>query len=251
MLPALLLIVALLTPASNYQRPVTLSSSNIIQELAQRKKTQPAITSKELAAVGNELLEKRGFDYSVDVCHILYMGKSTDSIANHEFTLASGGKQSFKFTVVSSNEALCGECGISMMPSVQVTKTEMVLVSEGKRYRVRRPVSFALEEVQLLDARMKKVLRTWQLPYETFPVGISPDGNRLYLQFGTEHQLDGLVLELSETGGVTFRDRSEARMVKGKVIEDHPKDPYDSYLTLMRFDAGDKTHIIRFWAPCT
>ena len=251
MLSTVFLIIALLIPTVSYQRPVVVPSSNILQELAQRKKKQPAITSKELAVIGNELLEKRGFDYMFNVCDTQHMRKSTDSTANYQWSLTSGGKRNFRFTVFSSEEALCGECGSSRLPSVQVTKKEMVLVAEGKRYRVRRPASFNLDEVELVDATMKKVLRTWQQPYESIPIGISADGTKLYLSFWTEYELDGLVLELSETGALAFRDRTEVQMIEGKLIEDYPKDPNNAYLSFIRFDAGDKTYIIRFSAPCT
>jgi hypothetical protein len=252
MLSAVFLIVALLISTVSYQRPVSISSSNILQELAERKKKQPAVTSRELAVIGNELLEKRGFDYMFDVCDILpkHSRTSTTAIsASHTLSLTNGAKRSFRFTVAGDGEGLCGEC-MSLVPAVQVTAREMVLISEGKRYRVRRPASFILDEAELVDASMKKVLRTWQLPYQTFPLGISPDGAKLYLEF-RQDELDGLVLELSENGALAFRDRTEVKLVEGKPIEDHPKDPNNAYLSFKRFDTGNKTYLIRFSAPCT
>lgn len=254
MLSAAFLIVALLTSTLNYQRPVNISSSNILQELAERKKSQPAITSKELAVIGNELLQKRGFDYMFDVCDILSERDRQSSEfaipASHTLSLSSGGQRSFKFNVASEGEGLCGEC-TSMIPAVQVTRQEMFLIAEGRRYRVQRPASFILDEAELVDASMKKVLRTWQLPYQTFPLGISPDGSTLYLEFWTQYQLDGVVLELSKNGAVAFRDRSKIKLIEGKLIEDHPRDPNNAYLSFKRFDTGNKTYIIRFSAPCT
>lgn len=250
MLGPVLLTIALLTLPANYQRPVVVSSSKILEELAQRKQKEPAITSKQLAAIGNELLDKRGFDYRFDVCEILPTGrnKSTDSTIRSEFSLANGGKRSFRLNVTGNEEAMCGECWTSL-PSIQVTKNEMVVLAEGKRYRVRRPASFFLDEVELVDATLKKVLRTWQLPYQTIPIGISTDGAKLYLDF--YNKLDGVILELSDNGRLAFRDRSEVQLVEGKFLEDHPKDPTNAYLTFIRFDAGNKTYIIRFSAPCT
>jgi hypothetical protein len=87
MLAAVLLIFSLLILTTSYQQPITVSSSNILQELAQRKKSQPAITSKELAVVANELLEKRGFDYGFHLCEELYMRKSTDITARSSRTI--------------------------------------------------------------------------------------------------------------------------------------------------------------------
>src|SRR5688500_19542750 len=94
---------------------------------------------------------------------------------------------------------------MTSLPAVQVTAKEMVLIAEGKRFRVRRPASFTLDKVELVDAGMKKVSRTWQLPYQTIPIGISPDSLKLYLEFFTQYKLDGLVLELSEDGAIAFQ----------------------------------------------
>lgn len=250
MLSTIFLIIALLTPTPSYQRPVTVSSSKILEELAQRKQKEPAITSKQLAALGNELLEKRGFDYMFDVCDIVPKRDraSAETSVSYNLSLTNGEKRSFRFTVASDTNGMCGECW-TMLPSVQVTAKEMILVADGKRYHVRRPVPFILDEVELVDATLKKVSRKWQLPYQTIPIGISTDGAKLYLDFYTK--LDDVILELSENGSLAFRDRSEVQMVEGKFLEDHPKDPTNAYLSFIRFDVGDKTYIIRFSAPCT
>jgi hypothetical protein len=248
------LIVALLIPTVGNQRPVIVTSSKILEELSRRKQKQPAITLKELAVVGNEMLKEKGFDYMFDVCEILpERDRQTSGFAipaSHTLSLSNGTQRSFKFTVAGGGEGLCGEC-MSMIPAVQVTATEMVLVSDGNRYRVRRPKAFALDQAELVDATMKKVLRKWQLPYQTVPIGISPDGAKLYLNFYTDYKLDGLVLELSENGKLAFRAGGDVQMVEGKFVEDHPKDPNNAYLSFKRFDTGNKTFIIRFWAPCT
>src|SRR6185503_20155669 len=178
MVPAVLLIFSLLTSTTSYQRPITVSSANILEELAQRKKSQPAITSKELAVFANQLVEKHGFDYMFDVCDILPKAVTrTDTAASYALSLTNGQKRSFKFNVAGDDGGMCGEC-MSLVPNAQVTKTQMVLVADGKRYRVQRPAAFILDEVELVDAGMKKVQRTWQLPFQTIPVGISPDGSK-------------------------------------------------------------------------
>jgi len=69
---ALLLIITLgALVQAQAPRAVQISASKILSEVAERKKKQPGITSKELAAYANELLETRGFDYDFDVCDIL------------------------------------------------------------------------------------------------------------------------------------------------------------------------------------
>lgn len=260
-LPAAFLIVALLAAAPIYAhasqepRAIKVSASNILQELSERKKKQAAITARELAAYGNELLEKRGFDYMFDVCDILSQRQRRSTAAevfgNYQLALTNGEKRNFRFTVAGAGSSgMCGECE-ALIPSVQVNKQEMTLIAGGKRYRVRRPKPFILDEAKLVDATMKKVLRTWQLPYQTIPVGISSDGAKLYLDLYTDYELDDLVLELSENGRLTFLDRRESQLIAGKLLEDHPKDPRNDYLSFIRFQAGDKTYIVRFWGPCT
>ena len=74
---------------------------------------------------------------------------------NYQMTLIDGGKLSFGFAIENRYESLCGECWASI-PSLQVTSKVMALIAEGKRYRVRRPPSFILDEAQLVDQTLKK-----------------------------------------------------------------------------------------------
>src|SRR6185503_426683 len=134
---------------------------------------------------------------------------------------------------------------------LQVTDKEMVLLAAGNRHRVKRPAAFVLDEVYLVDATLKKVLRTWQLPYQAVPVGMSADGTKLYVDFYKGNNLDDLVLEVSENGPPQFRDRAVIKSSEGKTIEDHPKDPSNAYLSFMTFRADENTYHLKFTAPCT
>lgn len=115
-LTAVFLIVALLTPApSQRARTIKVSDSNILEDLAQRKKQQPAITSRELAVYANELLEKRGFDYMFGVCDIVPKRHNKSTVTgvpvNHQLSLTTGEKRSFRFSVATDDSAgMCGEC---------------------------------------------------------------------------------------------------------------------------------------------
>jgi len=236
-------------------RIIVVSPSRILSDVSERMKKQSP-TARELAVYANGLLEKKGFDYQFHVCDAF---TKSNRIPNeppaveryHRMTLTSGGKIPFKFTVSSPQEGMCGECW-SDIPSSQVTKREMVVIAEGKRYRVRRPRTFVLDTAELVDGTMKKVLRTWTLPYQAVPIGISADGTRLYLDFYTDYELDGLVLALSEDGGIEFMDRAGLQLQgEGELLDDYPKDPRNAYLSFKRFQAGNKNYIVRFSAPCT
>lgn len=253
---AFLLIVILFTlvHAQTPRRVVKVTESNILSDVAEKKKQQPGITSKELAAFANDLLEKRGFDYEFDVCALLSAGdlKSTAETFRKRYraSLTNGQKLTLSLDVFNGQNGMCGECWVHI-PSRQVTSREIHLLAEGKSYRIRHPSAFYLDEAQLVDSSLKKVLRRWKVPFQIIPTGISPDGTKLYLRHWAQDPDDGLVLELSADGRLFFRDRAELELKEGTSIDDFPKDPKNSYLSFMKFEAGNKTYIIRFTAPCT
>jgi hypothetical protein len=233
--------------------------SNILDDVRNKMKKQPNISPKDLAAYANELLEEKGFDYNFDVCEIIghnrlrRLARTSPSriIYSHKMAQSVGRKITLRFISENPGDAPCGEC-LSPIPSLQVTKQEMLVVSGGQRYRLKRPTGFGLDEAELVDEAMRKVLRTWQLPYQTIPVGISPDGTKLYLEFYAEHELDAFVLELSENGRAQFKARRDVDLQrKGERVENHPTDPLNAYLSFLRLYAGSKSYVIKFSAPCT
>ena len=234
---------------------IPVKGSNVISAVSERARKEPSLKPEQLAAYGNDLIARKGFDYEFDVCEILdhrdrTKNTSAEIVRNYQMTLTDGGKRTFRFTIGTPYEALCSECWLSI-PSPQVTNKEMTLIAEGKQYRVRRPRSFVLDEAHLVNETLKKVLRTWQMPYQAVPTGISADGTKLYLDFYPGNGLDDLVLEISENGPPQFRDRAVLGSSEGKFIENHPKDPTNGYLSFMSFRVGEKTYRVKFTAPCT
>jgi hypothetical protein len=241
--------------AQTTRKGTSVKPSNVLAEVSERATQTPSLTPVELAAYGNDLIAKRGFDYRFDTCDILNQRDRTRSASaeirrDYQMTLTDRGKRTFSFTIQNPNESLCGECW-SSIPSLQVTNKKIDLIAEGKRYRVRRPRSFILDEAHLVDKTLKKVLRTWQMPYQAVPAGISADGTKLYLNFYPDNGLDHLVLEVSENGPPQFRERAVIESSEGKFLENHPKDPTNAYLSFMSFQVGEKTYRLKFSAPCT
>ncbi|MET0624937.1 MAG: hypothetical protein ABW250_18455 [Pyrinomonadaceae bacterium] len=239
----------------------TLKASNVLEEVRRRKASRPALSASALARYGNELLARRGFDYDFNVCELFPPGALTRGggmrpdgtrtpvTLEHRMTRADGREVGFKL-VTDDRGGMCGECFVTLA-ALRVTKGEMTAVVDGVTYVLKRPAAFALDEAHLVADDLKTVLRTWQLPYQTIPAGVSPDGRSLYLSFYEDAGLDELVLEITEDGRSRFRAAREAGAKGGERVTEHPKDPSDDYLSFMRFRSGGRTHVVRFSGPCT
>ncbi len=130
------------------------------------------------------------------------------------------------------------------------------MILGGKQYRLRRPASFDLDEMDLVDETMRKVVHRWTMPFENFPLGVSADGTTVYLPAwnpdgGMSPGSKPIYLGVSESG-VRFEAVGDLLSLQSGVwLDDHPTDPENSYLSFMRFRLSNKSYIIRFSAPCT
>ncbi|HEX6622427.1 MAG TPA: hypothetical protein VF064_01850 [Pyrinomonadaceae bacterium] len=236
-----------------------LRPSNILDDLRKRAEGQPRPAPRELAAHANDLLARKGFDYRFDACEMFASAKPVERdeteqpatvVYPYRLTREDGGGPILFHLVGEADGSMCGECYFPL-PALRVTKREMFVVADGVRYRLRRPTGFMLDEAHLVDSTLRRVLRTWQMPFQTIPAGISPDGKLLYLSFYDDTGLGDLVLEVSEGGTPRFAVRKDVIEGEGEWIEDHPKDPKNAYLSFMRFRSGGRSHVVRFSGPCT
>jgi hypothetical protein len=226
--------------------------SPLMEDLRNHRQTHPNITLKQLADFGNERMKIKGFNYDFAMCEIIKANQHpkmlrsdypVSRLYSYRLTLTTGEKQRFQI-VTDETDPLCGECVLSI-PCQSVSKSEFTVIASGRKYQVKRAASFTLNEIFLVDKRMKKVLRRWETPFLSYPVGVSEDGLKLYLPT----DLEELVLEVSSSG-IQFRAKSQLKLPpEGEWLENHPVDPNDETLAFMRFRSGKKSFIIRFSAP--
>jgi hypothetical protein len=226
-----------------------IKASTLIVDLHTRQQTDTKLTAKQLADYGNQLMKKKGFNYDFEMCEIIKANKNPRKIGgeaspsllySYKLNLTGGEKQKFQF-ITPDTGGFCGEC-LMTIPVISVSKNEISLLASGKEYKLKRTASFALNEIVLMDKKMKRVLRRWETPYQTSPAGISADGLKLYL----ESEIEGLLLEISQSG-LQFKTKSQVKLRgEGEWLENHPVASKDASFSYMKFRAGKKSFILRF-----
>jgi len=264
-----ILLLGTALPSANGQVARTLSSSKsnrklkvvpstILSDLQRRIKERPGTSPLELAVYANAALSRKGFNYDFDICELLppaqraVMRAGPTEAQTFIYKMILVGGRGLPLQLVSNDSVgMCGECYFQI-PAQRVTQQSMLVLVDGTQYHFKRPSHFNLDKVELVDKSLKKVLRTWHMPYQTVPAGLSPDGEKLYLDFYEQYQLDDLLLELSANGSIQFKARSEVALASDDGwLEDFPKDPNNAYLSFKRFHAGERSYIIKFSGPCT
>lgn len=229
-------------------------------EMVAEKLRQPGVTDEDAAEYANSLLAKHGFDYDFDACPVVKANRHPQSIEdkygltklyNYSFFQTNGRRIKMQL-IGDPTDALCGECAFDM-PLLRVMKLQLLVVSDGKQYLVRRPPGFFLKEISLVDRSMKRILRTWEVPLDSDLAGISEDGTRIYVELYNnyiEDLFNKIVVEVSGST-IRFRARSQVAARDGELVTDARTDPRDAYLAFKRFRIRNKQYIIRYDFPCT
>lgn len=207
--------------------------STILAEIIKKKKTNPKMSHRELAAYANQLLAKQGFNYSFNISELYdqktppreFVGEEKVHYANFpfDFMLQNGGKRTFDVTAKNLRNECFGET-YPAFPLTQAAGGFATLIVEGKPNRIKIPKEFYALDAILVDTKTKKkALQRWILPYayglgsDNF-VGISADGKKLYLtvEEGYEsdedvNEINELALEIGADGAIKFVSKSEAQ----------------------------------------
>lgn len=164
---------------------------------------------------------------------------------------------------------MCSEC-FADFPVRKLTATQVHLMLDGKLFQYKRPKTYILDQMDLMDATMKKVIRSWDVPDQDYPIAISEDGKTLYLNvaFTKQDEVAGQwqplkrgkkpkqeypnslfaisehVIKFVEAKPILSKQTSEE-------ISKHSIDPKTPYKAFQRFRIGNRSFIVRFSAPCT
>ena len=241
-------------PADLPVGPIRLTPSTIDADLIKFREEHPGASGKEIADYGNSLLPSKGYNYDIDVNALNERNKKTARKISEHFQaypytmpLTSGKKETFMIFAPTFDSCCCGYF-YADFPVTNITETSITFISDGKTYTVKRPNDLRVSEVYaLVDMKdPRKEIRKWQVPYETYPSGISEDGTKLYV----EGPVEDVLLEIASDGGFKLVPKTEMISGKGEhhPYPENPKNDYESYI---KFQAGTKTHLIKFSGPCT
>lgn len=242
-------------------------AANVLEAMYFKERAESDITPARLAAYGNALVARRGLDHAFDACAVVRANRNppraphvSESARVFTYTLRRVGGAGVRFQLVTdvipedlTAGGTCGECFFAV-PALRVSETEMLVVAAGgRRFRLARPPGFLLDEVSLVDETLRRSRRTWQLPYQATPLGLSPDRARLYLplpNFEGEAWDEKLAVEISDAG-VRFVPRAGLNLPEGEPVADSPAGPQDAHQSFMRFGTGGQSYVLRSSGPCT
>lgn len=263
--------------------PLRVRPSYLLRDIDRQLGRRRSIPPGQLIAEANSEVTRRGFDYEFEVSSFIAEHKlrplgnsdpNTSERTTYEFDMATADGRSLRLQVEVGTEGACGERE-TLIPTAHLSKQEIDLVVNSQHYRLKRPATFDLKWMQLVDEQTKKTLRTWELPFDAQPLGVSPDGRTLFflpnfniyayqrnlssrLAVSPVHLLarpepaerpSHLILAASNRG-VQFADAYDLiERESSETLEDRdPKFPYVGY---KRFHVGGKSYVVRFQWPCT
>lgn len=246
-----------------------LQSSSILEKIKAYKKTNNNITSKDLADYGNSLLSSNGFDFDLDLKSIIEKktaAKLTKPLKIEgdgglyvtfplELKTETGVKKILNVKAPGEESCCCGYY-YTPIPVTQISRQRLTIVVDGKPYAIRRNREFPVVQEYTLYENLKKPqkIRSWEVPYETYPYGVSKDGMNLYIDLETEN----LLLEISSEGNLKFAAKDADGIVNnGEDLRKLPPLKEGEILHksgefgLILYKVASKEYIVEFPYPCT
>ena len=236
--------------------------SNLIEQLKQKRMESPKITANELVNYGNDFLSKSGFNYEFGlapkICKIIADKKAKAKPEQNnavgitaKFNQEQGEPVTVKFSDVVTEIDGCGACALEV-PLVAITDKDFVTIVLGRNIKFQLPPDIVLEKVDMVDnENLKAVVRSWQIPFQTTPIGVSKDGTVLIVDLPIK-ELTELALQIFDNGVIQLAAKKDLNLIEKPILlKDFPKDPNNAYLSYITFGAGASKKTLKFSAPCT
>jgi hypothetical protein len=195
--------------------PITEPRMPILKQVAKYIRSASPESSQAIADHANSLLAKYGFEYHIDLEKIVTtkvkqpktkpVKMEGDDFPYVRFELevtSKDGKKS-KLALTAPAEGVCC-CGFyyTPVPVTKITARELTLVINSQEFAISRPKDFPVVQEYILyeDDKKPSKLRSWEVPFETYPYGLSVDGKKLYIELS----INEVLLEISEDGSLKF-----------------------------------------------
>ncbi len=237
--------------------PLVVERSTLVEQIRALNRSNAKLTTAELASAANGLLEKNGINFVITVdrvtCEKLKdrKGKSTSPLALGASLRSVGAdKAALSLPAPHLVSAECGGCYVEL-PLVQITEVDIVTVLMGQNIKFMLPDGIQTNEVALFDPKdQAKVKTRWKIPFRATPIGITYDGNVVYLGF-EEPELSELALAAFSEGVFQITTRVEAEDGgKGQTVETPLAKRKDAFDQMVRFDRWKNTYLIGFKKSC-
>src|SRR5688572_26533361 len=179
--------------------PLPVHRSRFTDQLKAVRAADPRMPLADFVTSANVLLDKHGigFTVSLDAATCERVRKVKEQLKDPSATVTLGATLR---SVDADGASLTlpaptfpsGDCGCHIeLPMLQITEKDFITVIAGRNIRFHRPAAFSSAEAVLLDAKDKTTIRRkWRVPFRSTPIGVSHDGNVLYLAFADPELID-------------------------------------------------------------
>jgi hypothetical protein len=219
----------------------------------------PQATLAEVAAFANDTVARVGLLYQFDY-------RSEGRIDSFRLR---GDEAEFVVVMHDDPEAEpSGPCGEQWapLPVAKVERDVLHIVQGGRQWVVKRPKELKLDHVKILSADQTATLAVVEIPWQTIPSGVTPDGRAVLVEDplydapaawwahikASYPEIWGdtpfLLLAVSREGFSYVGDPELYRSRRSKLIKDW-RAPNDAYARRVEF--ADPHVVVEYIAPCT
>lgn len=238
--------------------PFSINESVLLREIKTARTANPKITPEQLAAKSNEMLQKMGLEYYLQIDPSI-CDKLNAERAKHPkrpvrllANLQSVDGDRAKLAVPEPLFELGGCAGCFLrFALLEMTADTFVTKVQGYNIRFALPSGVRATRIQLVDPMNEtNILAIWRIPVRWVPIGISYDENVIYLSFD-DADLKDLALAVFTEGTFEFVTRTEAE-ASGKPVDLQRSDADKANGRARReFDHWKKKFVLSYPVDCS